>query len=158
MGRLDHIPPNGKNMSKHWQDKQKGHSPGYYVFWTLAALVMYAWITSPPAPPTPEEAAAQAAEMQERYKAQQQAKLHGTRDDAIDFVKFYVQGRLKSPSTAIFQPVRQWSHTRYLGGNEYSFRGYVDSENSFGASIRTYFEGVVRWTGTYYKMVEITYV
>lgn len=55
---------------------------------------------------------------------------------AIDFVK---QG-LKSPSTAKFPKTMERSgHIKSLGGGRYEINSWVDSQNAFGAMIRTNF-------------------
>jgi len=51
---------------------------------------------------------------------------------AQDFVK----QRLKSPKSAEFPPCRDIS-IDYLGNKTYEVSGYVDSQNSFGALLRT---------------------
>ena len=50
----------------------------------------------------------------------------------------FVEDRLKSPSSAEF-PVRYPQFTEDLGGGRYRVETYVDSENAFGAMIRTEF-------------------
>ena len=55
--------------------------------------------------------------------------------------RMFVRDRLKSPSSAKFGTVSASS----LGNSRYSFSGYVDAQNSFGAQIRTRFSGVVRY-------------
>jgi hypothetical protein len=57
----------------------------------------------------------------------------------------YVKERLKSPSTAKFPSVDFKYQNRE--DNVYYIDGYVDSQNSFGATIRTNFVGVIQQTG-----------
>ncbi|MCI9246875.1 MAG: hypothetical protein HFJ30_07165 [Clostridia bacterium] len=45
---------------------------------------------------------------------------------------------LKSPSTVRFAPYSQWNFSKKDGC--ISVKSYVDSQNSFGATIRTQFE------------------
>lgn len=58
----------------------------------------------------------------------------------------FVEKRLKAPSTADFASYSS-SQVTELGGNKYKVVSYVDSENGFGAMIRTNFEVVVRDNG-----------
>ena len=48
-----------------------------------------------------------------------------------------IESNLKSPSTAEFSNLRDTKMEKF--GNGYLVKGYVDSENSFGANIRTYY-------------------
>ena len=58
-------------------------------------------------------------------------------------MQLFVEKQLKSPSTADF-PFGGHRHVTKLGGNRYRVDSYVDSQNSFGAQIRTEFEGVIK--------------
>jgi hypothetical protein len=53
-----------------------------------------------------------------------------------------VEMMLKAPGTADF-PSCVWhqSQARYAGDGHYNFSSYVDAQNSFGARIRTYYDG-----------------
>lgn len=56
---------------------------------------------------------------------------------------------LKSPSTAVFQPINDMTIKPAKGG--YAIHGYVDSQNGFGATVRSRFNcGAVKsekwWT------------
>ena len=53
-----------------------------------------------------------------------------------------VENRLKAPRTAKFNG-GAWNVV-YLGNNRYRVDGSVDSQNSFGAMIRTTFQAIVR--------------
>jgi len=58
----------------------------------------------------------------------------------------FVEDRLKAPRTAKWP----WGFTdrvTHLGGGRYRIKAYVDSENSFGAMMRTRFTAVVAWKG-----------
>lgn len=60
-----------------------------------------------------------------------------------------VTDRLKAPSTAKFPGIfdgRQ-EHTTRLVNQRYKIVSYVDSQNSFGAMIRTHFAGVIKQVG-----------
>ena len=48
----------------------------------------------------------------------------------------FVEGRLKAPSTSKFESCYDATIV-YLGNQTYEVRSYVDSQNSFGAMIRT---------------------
>jgi len=57
-----------------------------------------------------------------------------------------VERNLKSPSTADYP----WSYDEYvdkIDDNTFIVRAYVDSENSFGAKVRTNFSCTVKFTG-----------
>lgn len=61
-------------------------------------------------------------------------------DSAWIYAQEFVKRALKSPRSAKFEfgAVAKGS-VKYLGNDTYSVDSYVDAENSFGASIRTYF-------------------
>ena len=75
------------------------------------------------------------------------------RGEAWVAAKTFVTGSLKSPSTADFGSV--WKGTvqnpetcvTNMGENRYRVRGWVDSQNSFGATVRTDFEVEVELRG-----------
>lgn len=50
-----------------------------------------------------------------------------------------MKDKLKSPSTASFEFGGAYYSTEKLYGNTYEVDSYVDAQNSFGATIRTYF-------------------
>lgn len=57
----------------------------------------------------------------------------------------FVKDRLKSPATADFPTLNFQAFPR--GENIYAIRSYVDSQNTFGATIRTNFFCEVEWNG-----------
>jgi len=59
-------------------------------------------------------------------------------------VRLAVEARLVAPSTAKFHGGGWSPHVAYLGGSRYRVHGSVDSQNGFGAMIRTTFQAVVR--------------
>ena len=61
--------------------------------------------------------------------------------------QLYVEENLKSPSTADF-PASSLTDIRDLGNNLFETRSYVDSQNSFGATIRTNFFCKIQYIGT----------
>jgi len=70
-------------------------------------------------------------------------RLDFSRIEPWVYAQELVKQRLKAPATAEFPEhydVEAW----YEGENRYRFVGWVDSENSFGANIRTRFEIVVQ--------------
>jgi hypothetical protein len=63
-------------------------------------------------------------------------------DDARAMAQQFVSSCLKAPSTADFQPD---SNVEDLGNGVYKVRGYVDSQNSFGAKLRSDFYVKLHW-------------
>jgi hypothetical protein len=53
----------------------------------------------------------------------------------------YVAAMLKAPSTSDFPSCVWRDDVHYAGDGRYNFSSYVDAENSFGAKIRTYYDG-----------------
>lgn len=84
---------------------------------------------------TPQERAADAAKDEEReLSAAAQARA-----------KDFILKSLKSPKSADF-PFLDWKVTP-LGKSRFVVTSYVDSQNSFGANIRTIFNVVLRYKG-----------
>lgn len=72
-----------------------------------------------------------------------------TEDDSIGayvMMQTFVERRLKSPATADFPRYSKSRVTRTVG-QTYRVSSYVDSENGFGANIRTNFTGRITRTG-----------
>ncbi|MFC2099734.1 hypothetical protein ACFLSF_02770 [Candidatus Bipolaricaulota bacterium] len=63
--------------------------------------------------------------------------------------KLFVKDRLKAPSTARFGTL---TATESSGGS-YRVSGYVDSQNSFGAMVRTYFSCTVEYENGKWKLL-----
>ena len=59
------------------------------------------------------------------------------------YMQRFVEKRLKSPKTADF-PFGGYRHVTPLKNGRYKVDSYVDSQNSFGADVRTYFSGVIK--------------
>ena len=59
--------------------------------------------------------------------------------DAIVFAENAVEERLKSPSTAEFSPPDE-TNVEKVDDDTYIVTGWVDAQNSFGATIRNYYE------------------
>lgn len=88
-----------------------------------------------------------------KREAAQAAKAEAERrractDQRLDLAYIMIQGdvrsQLKAPSTAKF-PTRFAPGTRHEGDCIYRVVSYVDAQNSFGAMIRTNFEGRIRY-------------
>ena len=70
--------------------------------------------------------------------------------DAWIYAKQEVRAYLKAPSTAQFcsySPDRVTS----IGEDRYEIKGYVDAQNSFGATVRSYFTVTLTLSGFGYK-------
>ena len=69
---------------------------------------------------------------------------------AYVMIQEFVEKRLVSPSSAEFPDALDgFDHDKnidYLGDQTYVIRSYVDSENAFGASLRTQFTGKIKQT------------
>jgi hypothetical protein len=76
--------------------------------------------------------------------------------DAWIFTKELIRRELSSPSTAKFEFAGHRG-VKYLGNNRYSFSSYVDSQNGFGAMVRTRFSGIIRETNNGWVMEEFNY-
>jgi len=66
-----------------------------------------------------------------------------------------VENRLKSPSTADFCSYPEATITD-LGNNRYRIKGYVDAQNSFGATVRSQFTVTLTLTESGYKEASCT--
>ena len=82
------------------------------------------------------------ASTEEKTKSDNSTNSKYSEDEIKLIIKMYVEDiikeKLKSPSTAKFPSLSDWSiyEESY---NTYSVSSYVDAENGFGAEIRTYF-------------------
>jgi len=71
----------------------------------------------------------------------------------------FVTDRLKSPSTATFGWQKAEDCVTELGGGEFKVRGWVDAQNSFGATLRSDFSLTLRYTGSgKWEIVEGPYI
>lgn len=67
---------------------------------------------------------------------------------AYNYATEFVKKQLKSPSTAEFASTfEQADHTTHLGNQRYKISSWVDSQNSFGATIRTEFSCIIAFEG-----------
>jgi hypothetical protein len=80
-----------------------------------------------------------------------------TTTDAYLICKKFVTDRLRAPSTATFPNSGDSNvHSVHRGGGTYDVTGYVDSQNGFGAMLRTTFNCSVEWqSGTSYKLLDL---
>lgn len=73
---------------------------------------------------------------------------------SMDFVK----DRLKSPSTAKFPSSSEKNqHTKYLGNDAYEIVSWVDSQNAFGAMIRTKFRCEIKFVYEKVQLIDIEF-
>jgi hypothetical protein len=77
----------------------------------------------------------------------------GGEGGAYEACKRAVESTLKAPSTADFSGPLHSDIT--ADGDTYKVAGYVDSENSFGASLRSNFTCTVRDTGGDWELVDL---
>lgn len=64
-----------------------------------------------------------------------------------------VKSRLKAPSTAVFQSSMYANITNI--GDKYTVSSYVDSQNSFGATLRSNFVVKLRLDGEQFEVLDI---
>ncbi|MGA9591266.1 MAG: hypothetical protein WBV11_15660 [Salegentibacter sp.] len=77
---------------------------------------------------------------------------------AYSYAEDAVKKHLKSPSTAKFPgTIEKNEHVQYLGNGEYQIHSWVDSQNSFGAMLRSNFSVIIEFDGNNvrYKNLEI---
>ena len=80
----------------------------------------------------------------------------GTPEATVEIHEF-VTNMLKSPSSADFpwDDVIKTQH-RSDSPDTYELSSYVDSQNGFGAIVRTHYTAVVRKTGSNWQLVRLT--
>ncbi len=77
---------------------------------------------------------------------------------AYNCAEDFVERRLKSPSTAKFPKTMERSnHITDLGGGKFEINSWVDSQNSFGATIRTNFSCTVAIDGETARCEELIF-
>lgn len=68
---------------------------------------------------------------------------------AYTYAEDFVKKRLKAPATAEFPKTREKiNHTTNYGEGKYKIRSWVDSQNGFGALIRSSFNCTIEFEGT----------
>lgn len=67
--------------------------------------------------------------------------------EAYSLCQRYVAARLSSPGSARFPAIHEAGVTIATGGDDFVVRGFVDSQNGFGAIIRTPFVCTVQHDG-----------
>lgn len=77
-----------------------------------------------------------------------------TERGAHAITKQFVEDRLSSPATADWP----WKakEIKYMGEGIYRVRTYVDSQNGFGALMRSDVDAVVKWTAGDWKLVSLS--
>ena len=82
-------------------------------------------------------------EREERHSGwSESSDTHG----AWAYMQIHVEGQLKAPKGASF-PSGGHRNVKSLGNDRYRISSYVDSQNSFGVSVRNHFSGVIRDNG-----------
>ena len=67
---------------------------------------------------------------------------------AYNYAEDFVKQKLKSPSTAKFAGLfEKRDHITKVGDREYRIRSYVDSQNGFGATIRSNWSCTIKFVG-----------
>ncbi|MDR2269357.1 MAG: hypothetical protein LBF27_00510 [Sphingobacterium sp.] len=67
---------------------------------------------------------------------------------AYIYAEDFIKERLKAPSTAKFpDDFERYKHVKYIGDNKYQIISWVDSQNSFGAMLRTKFSCTIKIEG-----------
>ncbi|GAA4352561.1 hypothetical protein [Kangiella taiwanensis] len=66
-----------------------------------------------------------------------------TEQDAITFARMYVEDNLKSPKSADFPFISEFTVTK-VSKCEFMVNSYVDAQNSFGATVRSRFSATVK--------------
>ena len=126
---------------------------GEIVTWQLGKAGLQAATQPPPTPattPTPTATTETSPEpgpapANTRTGTNDRGGSIGKKVEAWAATTMLIKDRLKAPRTARFNG-GAWNVV-YLGNNRYRVKGSVDSQNSFGAMIRTTFQAIVRDEG-----------
>ena len=80
--------------------------------------------------------------LEQLEKASQKEKLKGDNREtaACGYAEDYIKQQLKAPATARFDRESMLKYIEKLGYNTFRIRSHVDSQNTYGALIRTRFE------------------
>jgi hypothetical protein len=107
--------------------------------------------TGTPHQPSPETASSPEAKAtaQTKEDTEEEKECHSEQGLAFVIAEDFVKKQLKAPSTAKFAP--KWESTVTGGdkGCKYEITSWVDSQNSYGAQIRTEFQIVVKYAGNH---------
>ncbi len=77
---------------------------------------------------------------------------------AYNYAEEFVEKRIKSPSTAKYPKTMERSnYVTVLGGGKFKIKSWVDSENSFGATIRTNFTCTIIFEGEKVRCEELVF-
>ena len=86
----------------------------------------------------------------EDLEAKARRDKYGSKSEAWFMAQQFVEDRLKSPGTAEYGQQGLWDtdeRVTDLGGGKYRVRGWVDSQNSFGAKVRANFALTIQYDG-----------
>lgn len=82
------------------------------------------------------------------YANQYEADQPGRKNSSMAYIMMegFVKDRIKTPATAQFPGVfdGRLDHVKPLGNEQYKINSWFDSQNTFGATVRTRFIGTVR--------------
>lgn len=128
------CPHCGATIPKPQYTAQKS-SAGPPVLLLFIGLIIIGWIGLTYAPKSTQSSA----------KADTSWMSRDNSTLAYFMMEDYVESRLKSPSTATFpsRSDRDTGHIKKLGNGKYTITSWVDSQNSFGAMVRTFFAGEI---------------
>ena len=77
---------------------------------------------------------------------------------AYNYAEVFVKKKLKSPGTAEFPGTfEKADHITELGYKKYKIVSWVDSQNSFGATIRTKFSCIIKFDGNQVSCEELQF-
>lgn len=129
-------------------DDQKADIKSYAikVFSVVAVIIVIGSIIISTSNSSPKKSASSTYSVSTSYH---------TNAEAFTIAEEIVEGYLKSPSTAKFCKITEATISH--AGNEYTVKGYVDAQNSFGATLRQYFTVTYTATAKGYKNGSATF-
>lgn len=80
-------------------------------------------------------------------------KIHDLKIEAWVMAEQFIDKQLKAPATAKYQWFTEDNVTKI--GDQYTVEIYVDSENSFGAKLRTHWKLKMEKDGDTYRLLDI---
>lgn len=121
-------------LSKYKNAKTKKGIIGFFVSLLIIVFIMGAII------PTEEQKKQREIEKSEAWKTKDNSVM------ADIMMRDYVKKELKSPSTAKFASATEKAARVIIKMDNYVYyvKSFVDSENSFGATIRTHYHGEIK--------------